>query len=142
MNLKKAFSLLELMIVILILGLLAGVVMPNLLSKGEKAKRDLACVQMKTIYEALKQFKWDNGVFPSTQEGIKALIKNPNEQKFTKYDKNGYLDAKRVPRDPWDSEYIYIKNSNEIELVSLGPDKKEGGTGEETDIRFPACQEK
>ena len=139
---KKAFSLLELMIVILILGLLAGVVMPNLLSKGEKAKRDLACVQMKTIYEALKQFKWDNGVFPSTQEGIKALIKNPNEQKFTKYDKNGYLDAKRVPRDPWDSEYIYIKNSNEIELVSLGPDKKEGGTGEETDIRFPACQEK
>ena len=75
-NSRSAFSLIELMIVIVILGLLAAMAMPSLTGKGEEAKRNLVCVQMKSIYNAsLDMFKLDNSVYPSTSEGLEALVK-------------------------------------------------------------------
>jgi len=139
---KKAFSLMELMIVIIILGLLAALVMPNLIGKGEEAKQKLVCVQMKGISQALKMFKLDNGNYPETEEGLKALIKNPDPEKYTSYSKNGYFEDGNLPKDPWNNNYIYLNNGEKFELISLGADRKEGGKGENRDIRLSECQKR
>ena len=137
---KKAFSLMELMIVIIILGLLATLIMPNLIGKGEQAKRKIVCVQMKNIAESAKMFKVDLGRYPTSEEGIEALIKNPDPERYTNYPKGGYIESKTVPKDPWNSPYIYLYEDGEIELISLGADAKEGGEGEDADILFSKCQ--
>ena len=136
---RKAFTLMELMIVIIILGLLAALVMPNLIGKGEQAKRKLVCVQMKTLSESVKMFKMEQGSYPTTEQGLKALIQNPDPEKYKNYPKGGYLDGKKVPKDPWGGEYIYIKKDDGFDLVSLGADKKEGGKNEDKDILFSQC---
>ncbi len=129
----------ELMIVIIILGLLASLIMPNLIGKGEQAKRKLACIQMKTISESLKMFKMEQGNYPDTEMGIKALISNPDPEKFTNYPKGGYLDSKTIPKDPWKHPFIYVLSDNGFELISLGADGKEGGKNENKDILFSKC---
>ncbi|NPA55949.1 MAG: type II secretion system major pseudopilin GspG [Epsilonproteobacteria bacterium] len=133
---KKAFTFIELMIVIVILSLLATLVVPNLLSKSQEAKAKLACIQMKMVKDALDNFKLSLGTYPSTQEGLEALVHNPDPEKYPNY--TSYL--KKVPKDPWGGKYIYINNDNNIDIISLGADKKEGGDGENKDIRFSQCQ--
>jgi len=138
---KKAFSLIELMIVIVILGLLAAMVMPSLTSKGEEAKRNLVCVQMKSIYNgALDMFKINNSVYPSTEEGLEALIKNPDEEKYPNYSPSGYFKDGKLPKDSWGTPFVYINDDGHIELISLGADKKEGGTGDKADIKMSQCK--
>jgi general secretion pathway protein G len=136
---KKAFSLIEVMIVIVILGLIASLVVPNLIGQGEKAKEKLVCVQMKSLKDALDSFKVDEGRYPTTQEGLKALIQNPDPQKYKNYPQNGYLNSKKLPKDPWGNDYIYINNDGNIDIISLGADGKEGGSGENKDIRYSEC---
>jgi general secretion pathway protein G len=127
---KKAFSLIELMIVIVILGLLAAMVMPSLTGKGEEAKRNLVCVQMKSIYDgALDMYKIKNSVYPSTEEGLKILTEDDS------YFKDG-----KMPKDSWGQEFIYLNNDGSIELISLGADKKEGGKDEGKDIKMSECK--
>jgi len=129
-NKKSAFSLIELMIVIVILGLLAAMVMPSLTGKGEEAKRDLVCVQMKSIYDgALDMYKIKNSVYPSTEEGLKILTEDDS------YFKDG-----KMPKDSWGSEFVYLNNEGEVELISLGADKKEGGKDEAKDIKLSECK--
>lgn len=137
---RKAFSLMELMIVIIILGLLASLVMPNLVGKGEQAKQKLVCVQMKTISESIKMFKFEQGEFPDTEFGIKALIQNPDVARYTSYPKGGYIDGNSIPKDPWNHEYIYVRTEDGFDLLSLGSDGKEGGSDENKDIVFSQCQ--
>ncbi len=139
---RKAFSLMELLIVILILGLLAGLVLPNLIGKGEEAKRKIVCIQMKNIAEALKMFKVDNGRYPTTEEGINALIKNPDPQKYKNYTKGGYVDTQKSLKDAWNHPFIYTFNDDDddkFEIISLGSDGKEGGSGEKADIYYSKC---
>lgn len=127
---KKGFSLIELMIVIVILGLLAAMVMPSLTGKGEEAKRDLVCVQMKSIYDgALDMYKIKNSIYPSTEEGLKALTEDDS------YFKDG-----KMPKDSWGEEFIYINNDGAVELISLAADKKEGGKNESKDIKMSECK--
>ncbi len=127
---RNAFSLIELMIVIVILGLLAAMVMPSLTGKGEEAKRDLVCVQMKSIYNgALDMYKIKNSIYPSTQEGLKLLTEDD------KYFKDG-----KMPKDSWGQEFVYINNDGKVELISLGADKKEGGKDEAADIKLSECK--
>jgi general secretion pathway protein G len=135
---KKAFSLLELLVVILILGLLAAFVVPNLIGAGEKAKRDLVCSQMGSIGQALKMFKLDNGVFPATEEGLGALMKNPDADKYPNYSTNPYLE--KMPKDSWKTLFVYVQDGSGFELISLGADRKEGGEAESADIRYTQCQ--
>lgn len=135
---RKAFSLLELMIVIIILGLLASFVLPNVLGQGEEAKRKLVCVQMNSIEESLKMFKADNGSYPSTEEGLKALTSNPDAEKYPNYAKSAYM--KKLPKDSWGNAFVYINNGSDIELISLGSDRKEGGSDDKEDIRFSQCE--
>lgn len=124
-KLKKAFSLIELMVVIVILSLLAAFILPNLTGKGEEAKKNIACVQIKSIAQALKMYKIDNSAYPSTQEGLKHLAQK------------GYFDEGKLPVDPWGMEYIYTASDSSFEIISLGADKKEGGGD---DIYYSKCK--
>ncbi|RLD41192.1 MAG: type II secretion system protein GspG [Bacteroidetes bacterium] len=138
---RNAFSLIELMIVIVILGLLAAMVMPSLTGKGEEAKRNLVCVQMKSIYNgALDMFKVNNSMYPTTAEGLEALVKNPDEEKYPNYSTSGYFKDNKLPKDSWGNNFIYINNDGNIELISLGADRKEGGKDEALDIKMSECK--
>ena len=118
---KKAFTLMELMVVIIILGLLAAFVLPSLTGKGEEAKKKIVCIQMKSISQALKMYKIDNSNYPSTIDGLSVI-------KF---------DEGKIPKDSWNNEFIYAKTNNEsFELISFGANKKEGG---EDDIYYTKC---
>ncbi len=126
---RKAFSLIELMIVIVILGLLAAMVMPSLTGKGEEAKRNLVCVQIKSIYNgALDMYKVDTSVYPSTEEGLELLA-----------EKNYFKDSK-LPKDSWGNNFIYLNNGGSVEIISLGADKKEGGEESASDIKMSQCK--
>lgn len=137
---KKGFSLIELMIVIIILGLLASLVVPNLIGQSEQAKRKLTCVQMHSLSDALKSFKIANGSYPTTSEGLKALVTNPNPALYTSYPRGGFIDGKKLPTDPWKTPYIYVKTSDSFDIISLGADKKEGGSGDDQDIKLSTCE--
>jgi general secretion pathway protein G len=138
---RKGFSLIELMIVIVILGLLAAMVMPSLTGKGEEAKRKLVCVQMKSIYNgALDMFKIDNSLYPSTEEGLKALTVNPDKEKYPNYSSSGYFKDDKIPKDSWGNDFAYINDDGNIELISLGADRKEGGKDDKADIRMSECK--
>ncbi|MEA1956663.1 MAG: type II secretion system major pseudopilin GspG [Campylobacterota bacterium] len=142
MKKRSAFTLMELMIVIVILGLLSALVLPNIMGKGDDAKKKLVCIQMQNIEEALKSFKFDNGSFPQTEEGLKALIKNPDEDTYKDFATGGYLDGDNLPRDPWKNHYIYINTDGDIEIISLGSDGKENGKENAKDILLNECKRK
>jgi len=135
---RSAFSLLELLVVILILGTLVAIVAPNLIGKGEEAKRDLVCVQMNSLSQGLKMFKLDNGMYPETEEGISALISNPDSDKYPNYARKPYLE--RIPKDSWQNPFAYLKTDTGYELISFGADRKEGGTDDAEDIFYSKCK--
>jgi len=136
----KAFSLLELMVVILILGLLAGLVLPNITGKSEEAKRKLTCVALKNISQTLKLFKVDNGRYPKTEEGLEALIKNPDPDDLLSYPDSPYLANGKIPLDPWSHKYVYVLMDNKPEILSYASDAKEGGSDEGRDILLSKCR--
>ncbi|MCF6330919.1 MAG: type II secretion system protein GspG [Sulfurimonas sp.] len=116
-------------------------IVPNLTSKGEEAKIKIVCINMKNIYNTmLDSFKIDNGMYPSTEEGLLLLIKNTDEEKYPNYAKSGYLKDPKIPKDSWGSEFIYINDEGSIELISLGADRKEGGKDEFSDIKMSECK--
>jgi len=122
-NKKKAFSLMELMVVIIILGLLASFVLPQLTGKSEHAKQKITCVQMKSIVQALKMYKIDNSRYPSTEEGL------PME----------YFEDEKMPKDSWGSSFIYTNDEENFEIISFGADKKETGTD---NLFYSKCNDK
>ena len=129
---KRGFTLIELMVVLLILGLLAALVAPKVLNRLGQSKQKIAKTQIEMLSSALDQFKLDVGRYPTTEEGLKALIENPGVQGW-----NGpYLKKKKIPKDPWGRPYIYKcpGEHGEFDLYSLGADGKEGGTGENADV--------
>ncbi len=135
---RGAFSLLELLVVILILGILAALVAPNLIGKGEQAKRDLVCIQMSSIGQGLKMFKLDNGIYPDTEEGISALLSNPDSEKYPNYPNTSYLE--NMPKDSWQTPFAYLKTESGFELISFGANRKEGGSGDSADIFLSQCK--
>lgn len=139
---RNGFSLMELMIVIIILGLLAALVMPNLIGKSEQAKQGLVCIQMENIRNALDSFKLDNGIYPDTEQGLEALIQNPDPERFTNYAPGGYFKNPVLPKDPWQHYYIYTNDEEGTNLISLGADGKEGGADEGRDVTYADCVKK
>jgi general secretion pathway protein G len=133
---KKAFSLIELMIVVVILGIIASLVFPNLTSKGDEAKNKLTCIQEKNIAQSIKLFRLDNGRYPTTIEGINALIVSPSD-KFVNYPKNGYFEDKKMPLDSWGNKFIYINSEDTFDIISLGADQTEGT---DDDIYLSKCR--
>lgn len=131
-SIRRGFTLIELMIVVVILGLLATTVMPKILSKPDQARRTKAMVDIRSIQSALAMFKTDTGRFPTTAESLQALVTNPG---LKGYDPDGYLE--KVPTDPWGNPYIYISpglHSKDYDLKSFGKDGEDGGTNKDADI--------
>lgn len=137
---RNGFTLIEIMVVIIILGMLAAFVIPNVTGKSEEAKQKLVCIQMKSLSEALKMFKIDNGSYPTAEEGLSALITNPSTDVYTSYSKSGYVEGKHLPKDPWNHPYIYLNDGSMFDLVSLGADGKEGGKDEGKDHKLSECR--
>jgi len=126
------FTLIELMIVLVILGLLATTIMPRILSRPEQARRTKAKIDIRNIESALALFKTDTGHFPTTSQSLEALVSNPG---IAGYNSDGYLD--KVPLDPWGNKYIYISpgvHRKDFDLESYGKDGEDGGTGDNADI--------
>lgn len=130
------------MIVIVILGLLASFVMPNILGQSEKAKKGLVCTQMESIKNTLRMFKVDNGTYPTTEEGLEALAENPSEEKYKNYASGSYFTDAILPRDSWGNNFVYLNEDGEIEIISLGADGAEGGKDEGADITLTGCRNK
>ena len=135
---KKGFTLIEIMVVVIILGLLAGIVLPRILGQEEKAKVGVAKTQIRSLEGALDAFKLDNGFYPTTDQGLSALIKKPEVGRIPeKWKEGGYLKPARIPKDPWGKDYLYFSPGNEgreYEIVSYGPDGEQGGEGKNADI--------
>ncbi|HEU5360548.1 MAG TPA: type II secretion system major pseudopilin GspG [Candidatus Deferrimicrobiaceae bacterium] len=132
---RAGFTLLEIMVVIVILGLLAALVVPKLIGRTEEAKRTQTRLQIKNLEQALQLFKLDNGFYPGTEQGIEALVRTPETGRIPKnYRKGGYLD--RVPKDPWGNHYAYISpgSHGDYDITSYGADGVPGGDGEDADI--------
>lgn len=129
---NTGFTLIELMIVVVILGLLATIIMPKILDRPEQARRMKAKVEIRGIESALALFKTDTGRFPNTSEGLEVLVSN---QGIKGYNAGGYLD--KVPSDPWGTKYVYISpgvNSRDYDLKSYGQDGESGGAEDSADI--------
>ena len=129
---KAGFTLIELMIVVVILGLLATIVMPRILDRPEQARRMKAKVDIRNIESTLALFKMDTGRFPTTSEGLEALVTDPG---IKGYDEDAYLD--KVPLDPWGNKYIYLSpgvHRKDYDLESYGKDGEDGGTDNDADV--------
>ena len=136
---QKGFTLIEIMVVVIILGLLAGLVLPRILGQEEKAKHEAAKVQIRSLESALDAFKLDNGFYPATDQGFEALIKKPEAGRIpNKWREGGYLKPARIPKDPWTKEFVYFapgSEGREYEILSYGADNEPGGEGNNADIQ-------
>ncbi len=135
---KQGFTLIELMVVIVILGILAGLVLPRFMGRTEEAKRTKAKLQMENLEAALKLYKLDTGSYPSTEQGLEALVQMPTTGAIPKnWREGGYLEKSQIPLDPWGKPYVYLSpgvKNKDFDLKSLGADGEEGGEGENQDI--------
>ncbi|MBI5577330.1 MAG: type II secretion system major pseudopilin GspG [Deltaproteobacteria bacterium] len=132
---RAGFTLIEIMVVIVILGLLAALVVPKLVGRTEEAKKTQSRVQIKSLQQALELFKLDNGFYPATDQGLDALVRQPEGGRIPKnYRKGGYID--RVPKDPWNNPYVYASpgQRSDYDISSYGADGVQGGEGEDADI--------
>jgi len=137
LNDPSGFTLIELMVVIVILGILVGIVGVRIMGEPEKAKRAKGRVQMESIETALKLYKLDNGVYPTTDQGLQALVEPPTVGQLPKaWREGGYLEKGRVPKDPWDNDYVYLSPGvhDDFDLVSFGADGEPGGEDNDKDI--------
>jgi len=132
---KRGFTLIELLVVMVILGLLASLVAPKFFSKIGQSKVKTAKAQIELLGSALDSFYLDVGRYPTTEEGLKALIKRPESVPEDKW-KGPYLPKTKIPKDPWGNPYVYKcpGEHGKYDLYSLGADGKEGGEGENKDI--------
>jgi general secretion pathway protein G len=134
---RRGFTLIEIMVVVVILAMLAALVGPKLMGRADDAKLTDAKVQIKNIETALKFYKLDNGVYPSTEQGLASLVGKPTVGVIPKnYKDGGYLESKKLPKDPWGNDYLYVSpgEHGDYDLFSYGVDGAKGGEGKNADI--------
>lgn len=132
---QRGFTLIEIMVVMVILGLLVAIVAPNIMGRSDQAKVTIAETQLKNIQSALDLYRLDNSHYPSTQQGLEALVSRPSGSPEPKnWNQDGYL--KSVPEDPWGNQFQYVSPGTEgpYDLYSYGADGQEGGDGDAADI--------
>lgn len=131
---QAGFTLLEVMVVVVILGILASFVVPNLLGNKEKADQQKAITDIVALENALDMYKLDNSVYPTTDQGLDALVSKPSSPEPRNYRDGGYI--KRLPKDPWGNDYQYMSPGDKgtIDIFTLGADGQEGGEGAASDI--------
>ena len=136
-SVQSGFTLIELMVVIIIIGILAALVLPKLMHRADDAKVIEARIQIKNFETALRLYKMDNGFHPSTDQGLEALITPPEKGLIPEnYRAGGYLEKRTLPKDPWGNDYIYISPGmqGEYDIISYGADGVEGGEKYNADI--------
>jgi len=132
---ERGFTFIEIMVVVAILAILAALIVPKIAGRSDDARRTAAKVQIRNIEGALQLYKLDNSIYPTTEQGLKALVEKPSVGAIPKNWKlGGYL--QKVPNDPWGAPYKYLSPSprGDFEIVSLGGDSEVGGEGKNADI--------
>jgi general secretion pathway protein G len=133
MKKQSGFTLIEIMVVLAILAGLVAMVAPNIIGEAGAARVKTAKAEMANISQALDMYKLDNFTYPSTSQGLEALVTKPSGSPEPKnYKANGYM--KKLPIDPWGNPYLYFSKSGKFELVSFGADGEEGGEDDAADI--------
>ncbi len=134
-NLKQqGFTLIEIMVVVIIIGILAAIVAPNVIGRVDDAQITKAKAEIANIENAMKFYRLDNFAYPSSEQGIEALVTKPADPNVKNWKEGGYLE--RVPNDPWGNPYLYLNpgNNGEIDIYTLGRDGRPGGEGVDGDI--------
>ncbi|TVP60269.1 MAG: type II secretion system protein GspG [Halomonadaceae bacterium] len=132
---SKGFTLIEIMVVMVILGLLVAMVAPNIMGRGDDARVTTAKAQMRNISNALDMYRLDNSHYPSSEQGLEALVREPSGfPEPRNWNPDGYLNS--VPKDPWGNDYEYVSpgSSGPYDLFSLGADGRSGGEGNNAEI--------
>jgi general secretion pathway protein G len=132
---QLGFTLIEVMVVIAIIGIMATLIVPQIMSKPDEARVIAAKQDINSIVQALKLYRLDIGRYPTTEQGLSALVAKPTSEPIPKnWKPNGYVD--RLPKDPWGFAYQYSNpgTRGEIDIFSLGADNKPGGSGFDADI--------
>jgi len=131
----SGFTLIEVLVVVVIIGILGAIIVPNLLGRPDQARVTAAQSDLRSLANALDIYRLDNFQYPSTDQGLQALATKPSGFPEPKnYNPDGYI--KKLPTDPWGSEYVYERTEGGFSLFSLGADGAEGGEGLNADIRF------
>lgn len=139
----RGFTLIEIMVVVVILAVLGALVVPKILENVDKARVTGAKSDLRAIETALDLYRLDNFKYPTTEQGLAALVKQPADSTITNYRPGGYL--KSVPKDPWTHPYVYQApgtDGAEYEIRSLGRDGKQGGEGYDADISTATLDQK
>lgn len=132
---QRGFTLIEILVVIVILSILGGLAAQTLLSRPDAARVQAAQTDLRTLSAALDVYRLDNYRYPSSDQGLEALIERPSgSPEARNWNPSGYL--KKLPVDPWGATYLYENRDGRIELISLGADGVEGGEGNDADIRL------
>jgi general secretion pathway protein G len=132
---QGGFTLIEILVVVVILGILASIIVPKIMKRPEEARRTKAKMDIKAIETALNLYRLDNGVYPSTEQGLDALVTKPTTGIIPKnWKEDGYLD--KVPKDPWENPFAYLSPGlhKEFDLESYGADGVDGGEGKDADV--------
>lgn len=131
---QHGFTLIEIMVVVIILGILAAIVAPNVIGRVGDAQVAAARQDIRGIEGALKFYRLDNFAYPTTEQGLEALVTRPADPSIRNWKQGGYLD--RLPKDPWGNPYQYLNpgQNAEIDIYTFGRDGRPGGEGEDADI--------
>lgn len=134
-NTARGFTLIEILVVVVIIGILGAVIVPNLLGRPDQARITAAESDLRSLANALDIYRLDNHHYPSTDQGLEALVTRPSGfPEPRNYNPDGYI--KSLPTDPWGSPYLYERSATGFNLFSLGADGTEGGEGLNADIRY------
>ena len=133
---QGGFTLIEIMVVVIIIGILAAIIAPNVIGRVDDAQIAAAKADLRVIENALKFYRLDNYAYPTNEQGLGALINRPNDPNIRNWKAGGYLDRKQVPKDPWGNEYLYLNpgQHGEVDVYTLGRDGRPGGDGIDGDI--------